>query len=85
MVRARVYLPSSHHRALLREAKEAGVSMTEVVRRVAADHVEGRRGAASVSKEAVMRFVALGRSGSSDGSVRHDAVLDEAFRAEAVR
>lgn len=59
--------------------------MTELVRRIVADHVEGRRGLGSVSKDAVLSFVALGKSGRSDGSERHDAILDESLRAGSVR
>ena len=72
MVRTQVYLPASHHRAIQREARKTGVSMTELVRRLVAEHVTGKRGVAAFRKEAVLSFVALGSSGSSDGSERHD-------------
>ena len=85
MNRTQIYLPRTHHQALQREARAAGISMTELVRRIVADHVEGRRGLGSVSKDAVLRFVALGKSGRSDGSERHDAILDESLRGRAVR
>jgi hypothetical protein len=68
VVRTQVYLPAGTHRLLRRQAREAGISMTELVRRVLGQHVQGRRGVESVSKEAVLAFVALGRSGVSTGS-----------------
>jgi hypothetical protein len=59
--------------------------MTELVRRVLAGHVQGRRGVESVSKEDVLSFVALGRSGKSKGSTEHDRILDDALRAGTLR
>lgn len=85
MNRTQIYLPRAHHQALLKEAREAGISMTELVRRIVADHIEGRRGLGSVSKDAVLSFVALGESGHADGSEQHDAILDESLRAGALR
>ena len=85
MVRTQIYLKSGQHRALRREAKRRGISMTELVRRIVAAHLCGRRGIASFPKEAVLSFVALGESGESDISERHDEALDEAFRAPSLR
>ena len=59
--------------------------MTELVRRVLASHVQGRRGVEAVSKEAVLSFIALGRSGESKGAAQHDRVLDDALRAGTLR
>ncbi|KAF0160546.1 MAG: hypothetical protein FD160_4214, partial [Caulobacteraceae bacterium] len=84
MVRTQIYLSAAHLRALRRAAAETGVSVTEVVRRLVAEHVEGRRGVRPIGKEQVMRFVALGRSGHSRTSENHDRALDEAMRASAV-
>jgi hypothetical protein len=85
MVRTQVYLPEADHRALRQTAEHEGISMTELVRRIVGAYVAGRRGAASFSKEAVMSFVALGRSGRADGSEQHDQALDEALRAGDLR
>jgi len=85
MVRTQVYLSLAHHRALKREAKASGVSMTELVRRIVADRVEGRRSVLIHDKDAIMRFVNLGESGTSGTSGNHDAALDEAFRAGNLR
>lgn len=59
--------------------------MTEVLRRLVDRHLLGRRGPFDFDKEAVLAFVGLGESGESRVSAEHDAVLDEALRAEAVR
>jgi hypothetical protein len=85
IVRTQVYLPADTHRLLRREARQAGISMTELVRRVLAGHVQGRRGVESISKEAVLSFIALGRSGESKGATEHDRILDDAFRAGTLR
>jgi hypothetical protein len=84
MQRTQIYLPPAHHRALRREARARGIPMTELLRRLVAEHVE-HGGLAAVSKEAVLRFVALGRSGRGNTAARHDAALDEAFRAGVLR
>jgi Antitoxin FitA-like, ribbon-helix-helix len=85
IVRTQVYLPAETHRRLRREARQVGISMTELVRRVLAAHVQGRRGVESVSKEAVLSFIALGRSGESKGSAEHDRILDDALGGDALR
>lgn len=58
--------------------------MTELVRRVIGEYIEGRRGVSAFSKETVMSFVGLGSSGRPEGSEHHDEALDEAFRAGRV-
>jgi predicted HicB family RNase H-like nuclease len=85
MIRTQVYLTPRQHRALRRSAKEAGVSMTEMLRRILAEHFAGRRGIASFDKETVLAFAALGRSGLRDVAERHDEALDEALRAPSLR
>lgn len=85
MVRTQVYLSVAQHRALKREAKASGISMTELVRQIVADRVEGHRQVRVHAKEAIMRFVGLGDSGISGTSENHDAALDEAFRAGDLR
>jgi hypothetical protein len=86
MERTQIYLPVSHLRAIQREAKRAGLSVTELVRRIVAEHVEGRRGVDAVKKEQVLSFIALGRSrAGGTTSEHHDDALDEAFRAGDLR
>lgn len=85
MVRTQIYLSPAQHRALKREAKAAGVSMTELVRRILTERVEGRQSVRIHDKEAIMRFVGLGDSGPGQASEDHDNTLDEAFRAGDLR
>ncbi len=59
--------------------------MTELVRRVLSRHVQGHRGVEAISKETVLSFIALGRSGESRGSADHDQILDDALRAGPLR
>lgn len=85
MVRTQIYLPPSQHRALKREAKSAGVSMTELIRQIVAERIEGRQRVRVHDKEAVMRFVGLGDGGTGNTSEDHDRALDDAFRAGDLR
>jgi hypothetical protein len=85
MVRTQIYLSASLHKALKREAKLAGVSMTELVRQIVAERVQGRQRVEVHDKEAIMRFVGLGNSGAGSTSEDHDQALDEAFRARDLR
>lgn len=85
MVRTQIYLSATQHRALKREARAAGISMTELVRRIVAERVEGRQPVRVHGKEAIMRFVALGAGGNGNASGDHDRALDEAFRAGRLR
>jgi hypothetical protein len=85
MERTQIYIEASHLRALRREAKEAGVSVTELVRRIVAGHLNDERGVPAFKKEDVLSFVALGKSRHRTVSERHDDALDEAFRAGDLR
>jgi hypothetical protein len=85
MIRTQIYLSPSQHRALKREAKASGISMTELVRQIVADRVEGRQVLHVHDKEEIMRFVGLGDSGAGSTSEDHDRALDEAFRAGDLR
>jgi len=59
--------------------------MTELVRQIVAERIEGRPLVRVHDKEAVMRFVGLGDSGTGNASAEHDRALDEAFRAGDLR
>ena len=85
MVRTRICLSAAQHRALKRETKASGVSMTELVRQIVAERVDWRRPVRIHNKDAIMRFVGLGNSGNGGASEDHDAALDEAFRAGHLR
>jgi len=85
MIRTQVYFTPEQHRALRRAAEQERMSMTELLRRIVDRQLLGRRQPLEFDKEAILSFVGLGESGESRISAEHDAVLDEAFRAEAVR
>jgi hypothetical protein len=85
MIRTQIYLSRSQHRALKREAKSAGISMTELVRQLVAEKVEGRARVHVHDKEAILRFVDLGHGGAGNTSEEHDRALDEAIRAGDLR
>lgn len=81
MTRTQMYLTPKQHRALKSEAARAGVSMTELLRRIVDAHLLHGRGGRRPAKERILSFVALGGSGRSDVSENHDRALDEALRA----
>jgi len=84
MVRTQLYLTKRQHEALRRAAARAGLSMTELVRRLI-DRQFVRSRTRERSKEAVMSFIGLGESGRADVSERHDEALRETFRAAGLR
>ena len=81
MIRTQIQLTDMQATLIKQAAAERHVSMAEVIRQVV-DHFL-RQCVAVKSSERVERAIAVaGRfhSGSSDGSVRHDDHLAEAFR-----
>jgi hypothetical protein len=84
MVRTQIYLTPPQHRRLKGEAARAGLSMTELLRRIVDVHLKGGR-ALPFKKEACPSFIGLGTSGRRRTSERHDQALDEAFRGGALR
>lgn len=54
--------------------------MTELVRQIVAERLNGRPRVRVHDKEAIMRFIGLGDSGRKGTSENHDIALDEAFR-----
>jgi hypothetical protein len=85
MIRMQIHLSSSQHRDLKREAKAAGVSMSEFVRRIVADRLEGHQRVRDHDREAIMSFIGLGDGGTGNAAAEHDRALDEAFRAGQLR
>ena len=59
--------------------------MTELIRQMVAETIEGRQRVRVHDKEAILRFIGLGDSGSSSTSENHDSALDEAFRGGDLR
>ena len=84
--RTMIYLAPEQHGSLSREARELGISLAELIRRLADRHLSER--AASLpapSKQSFLRIVALGSSGLADISDRHDSYLGEALRRDPLR
>jgi hypothetical protein len=85
MKRTQFSLAARARRALKNRAREQGVSMAELLRRLVAGFLAGSRAMAAFPKEEIQAFVALGRSERAETSERHDAVLDKAFRSRRPR
>lgn len=80
-----VYLEGEQLRALKDEARARGISLAELIRRVVRDHLEKEPPLTPVPSEVHLKIVALGRSGVTDISERHDAYLGAAVRDEHSR
>jgi hypothetical protein len=66
-------LEPEQHRLLKREAAAKGVSLAELLRQLARDHLHKEP-----QREDFARIVALGRSGVADASEDHDRYIGEA-------
>jgi len=82
-VRTQVYLEREQHRHLQEEAQALNVPMTELLRRIVADHMHGPR--PSPSHQAFMSIVGLGASGESAIAEEHDRYLAEEIADEHLR
>jgi hypothetical protein len=71
--RTQIYLEPEQHRLLKREAAAKGVSLAELLRQLARDHLH-----TEPQREDFARIVGLGRSGVADVSEDHDRYLGEA-------
>lgn len=79
-VRTQVYITPEHHAFLKEEAQKRGVALTELLRCILDEYVHQAR-----PKEDFMKIVALGESGRSDVSDKHDKYISEALKSEHVR
>jgi hypothetical protein len=80
--RTMVYLKPEQHRALRAQAAQEGVSMAELVRRLIARHLQERRGARPIPRDAYLRIIGIGASGRGDISARHDAYFADAIHRD---
>jgi len=71
--RTQVYLEPEQHRLLKREAEAKGVSLAELVRQLATDHLYKKP-----HRDDFTRIVGLGRSGARDVSENHDRHIGQA-------
>jgi hypothetical protein len=85
MARTMVYLDPQQLKALKARARAEGVSLAELMRRLVTQHLEQRQPLPPVPPAAYARLVALGSSGRSDISERHDAYLAQALQREHAR
>ena len=71
--RTQIYLEPEQHRLLKREAAAKGVSLAELLRQLAKEHLH-----TEPQREDFARIVGLGKSGVADASEDHDRYLGEA-------
>jgi len=71
--RTQIYLEPEQHRLLKQEAAAKGVSLAELLRQLARDHLH-----TEPQREDFARIVGLGRSGVADTSEDHDRYIGEA-------
>ncbi|MDD5265204.1 MAG: ribbon-helix-helix domain-containing protein [Candidatus Bipolaricaulis sp.] len=71
--RTQVYLEVEQHRLLKREAEAKGVSLAELMRQLASDHLYKKP-----CRDDFTRIVGLGKSGARDVSEDHDRHIGEA-------
>jgi len=72
--RTQIYLEPKQHRLLKREAAAKGISLAELLRQLAKDHLH-----TEPQREDFARIVGLGRSGVADASEDHDRYIGEAI------
>jgi len=80
-----VYLEADQHRALKARARAEGISLAELMRRLARDHIAGTRERPAVSADSYNGLVALGASGHQDIGDQHDVQLARALRRKHAR
>jgi hypothetical protein len=78
--RIQIYLDPEVHRHLKEQAREEGISLSELIQRVAKDYL--RKEAAPKDYLAI---VGLGQSGKTDISEKHDDYLAQAVSDENIR
>jgi len=71
--RTQIYLEAEQHRLLKREAEAKGISLAELMRQLAHDHLYKRP-----QRQDFARIVGLGKSGARDISQAHDRYIGEA-------
>jgi hypothetical protein len=76
-----VYLEKGQHRALRRLAADENVSLSELIRR----SVNLLLAQVPIEKDAAWEIIGLGRSGVSDGAIKHDEYLVEILSQEMNR
>lgn len=83
--RTLIYLDPPDLEALRMEARNRGISLAELMRRVVHAHISGHKAIKPPNRETYMKIVGLGSSGRRDISERHDFYLAEALRRDHSR
>lgn len=72
--RTQVYLEPEQHRLLKREAEAKGISLAELVRQLARQHLRK-----DPTREDFARIGGLGKSGCADAAEKHDRYIGAAI------
>jgi len=75
--RTQIYLEPEQHRLLKREAEAKGISLAELLRQVAWEHLR-----AEPRRRDFLSIVALGKSGKDSISEEHDRYLAEGIAGD---
>ena len=80
-----VYLEPDQHRALKARARADGISLAELIRRLARAHITQTHPLPAVARDTYGALVALGASGRQDIGDDHDVHLARALRKKHAR
>ena len=80
-----VYLEPEQHRALKAKARAEGISLAELMRRLARAHLSANKALPAVTRDTYAGLVNLGASGRSNIGDRHDDELARVLRAKHAR
>lgn len=72
--RTQVYFEPEQHRLLKREAETRGISLAELLRQLAREHLRK-----DPTREDFARIVGLGKSGCADAAQEHDRYIGNAI------
>ena len=78
--RTQIYLDPEVHQRLKERAKEEGISLAELIRRMAKEYLRKE-----ASPEDFLAIIGLGQSGKTDISEKHDDYLTQALSDENLR
>ena len=77
LTRTQIYLEPEQHRLLKKEAEAKGISLAELLRQMAWEHLRSEP-----TRKDFLSVVALGRSGKTDVSEKHDRYIAERLSGE---
>ncbi len=77
LTRTQIYLEPEQHRLLKKEAEEKGISLAELLRQLAWEHLR-----AEPTRKDFLSVVSLGKSGKSSISEEHDRYIAEGMSGD---